>query len=299
MRVRLRVTKPSEWMHVRDLSLDVVEVGDEYCHVRMPSFDESIEIIDQARSAGKEWALVTPFLPDSVFEKTFVLVEQLGRRYGELNLVVNDYGLLHRVVTTLSGIPLNIAVGQMLVHSLEEFPWHDDILKDESPDMYNTWLLHGFVNRHVLQHFKKSCALKAVELNHLPHGIHSARFFSDHGVGVRFVTKYYPVAVARKCHAAAHHRIPPSEACADVCWRPYKLEIEQSYAVGPGARFVSPPATVSDEVRSWLIFGNVTCKPYEKDLDRDGFVDAEAIVVARHFVEEAELRNSIAKYQQL
>jgi len=89
---------------------DRLYCGIEFCERLLPRPARVLELAAAAQASGLAFTLVTPFLTDAGLPAAEALVDALALRGLAFEVVINDWGLLHR----LSGRSLHLALGRLL-----------------------------------------------------------------------------------------------------------------------------------------------------------------------------------------
>lgn len=298
MNVEVRITSKKQMEAIKDLPFDIVGIGNEYCPHKLCDIEEISEIIDICKKNQKKFRIVTAFLSNKTFNRTFDIVEKLANKYRGLEIVVNDYGFLKRIENLISKKNISVIMGQMLVHSIEEFLWVDDIVGQENDFIKNNLLLNGFANKVVIDSFKKSYNFKSIIINYLPHGMQSADYIKKEGIGVSFVDKYYTMGVARKCHVAMYNSTRPSSGCNELCNEAFKINISRAYDISnPKVKYKVVSNELKSKVKDWIVFGNAIFREYENELDINNYKDDEIILDYRYYSDCEQLNSRIQNFK--
>lgn len=297
MKVELRITRLDQLQQIKNLPFDIIGIGNEYCAHKLCNVEEIEKIICECNKIKKKFRIVTAFLTDETFDRVFNTITYLSEKYENLEVVINDYGLLKKTQEIILKNNIQILIGQMLAHSMEEFIWVNNIVGKENKFIKRSVLLNGFANSVVLEYFKKY-NLKSIILNYLPYGMISADYIKSFDVGVSFVDKYYTMAVARKCHIAKFNSILPSENCQKLCDKGLLIDISKEYNISDlENRYKLANEDLKGKVTKWPVFGNAILNLYKNELDLSKYYNDEIILDIRFYENLSDLTNAIKKYK--
>lgn len=86
--------------------------GSEMCQYRIPSEEDVREAYQYAMNKGYDFVLVTPYVPETGFQKIYPLLEWLEQNAKGTEVVVNDWGILYIIKTKFPN--LKPIVGRLL-----------------------------------------------------------------------------------------------------------------------------------------------------------------------------------------
>lgn len=301
MKLELRISNYDLLDEYLKRDIDIIGFGDEYCEWAIFNVPKLKEVVKKTLEAGKTVRVVTSFTTKECFENTVRLIEELGLISKEIEFVVNDYGVLQYLHK--KEIDNKIIIGQMLNHSLEEYLWSDEIIKQESEKVKNSWLYSNFSNESVIEYFKEKYHIAGGIFNLLPFGKKSAEVMQRANMQVNFSDKYYTMAVSRKCHQGKFYEIKPGKDCQKCCKNPFVACLEKTYAIHDIAeKFSIPKSEVLYKVHNWVIYGNAIYHLYPENanLELELFRDNGVMIIQDRFYDSLEkIEEKIIEYKEV
>lgn len=264
MKIELRVSKRSEFDNIKELPIDKISIGDEYCPNRFPGKEELLSMIEECNKRNIEWCIVTPFMSNKTIEKFFDILDCVVKKYTEINIIINDYGFMDSIMDKYHNTKFNVIMGNMLAYSYEGCPWHKKALSLENEFIRDNWVLNTFHSDSVVNYFKDNYNFKGICLNCTPEAINETKYFGEKGINVAFADKYYVISVSRNCHSARFNKVYPSKDCNSICDSFYSLVNKKFYNTGiEGGHYVDPHE--ESEIPTFHVAGNVTFTDYKQE----------------------------------
>lgn len=301
MKMELRlcnIEKLDTWLNSE---FDIISIGDEYCPWKLLSIENVKGVVEKIIASGKELIIVTSFVASAAFEKIINIIKDAKAVSDKIKYVINDYGLLVYLKDNKI-LSKNIIVGQMLNHSLEEYLWSEDVVKEETKKVKNNWLMSNYSSSRVIDFFMREFNIEGVIFNKLPYNQEGARIAKRCGCSIYFMDKYYTMAVARKCHAAKYNNLCPGHGCDKLCNKPLLGSLEKIYTIdNMSQKFVIPTEDVLEKTKNWIIFGNAVYKeyPYPLILKYSDYTDDMVIIMSQKYYDnDIEINMVVSSYKE-
>lgn len=297
MEIEIRLTKDEEFGQIKNLPIRKVGIGDEFCAHRFPNKTELFGIIRKCTDRNIGWSIVTPFMSNVAINMFFDIIDEIAKKYKEIDIVVNDYGFIQGLATRYQGVRFKVIIGHMLAQSYEECPWHEKGLAAENAFIHDNYLLNNFHNNHVINFFKSRYNMKGIELNCLPHAIQSAPYYIGQGLEVSFADRYYPASISRNCHSARFHKMPASGECRTTCDSFHKIENRKICVIDSECMKYDDPAA-GVEIPAFFVAGNAIFKDYEDNYSLPESDQVKVYIDYRFYQDAAGIAHRVAELQR-
>ncbi|MFC1690583.1 class I SAM-dependent methyltransferase [Nanoarchaeota archaeon] len=150
-------------------SFERIYFGDEFCQRLIPSKDEMLFVLDLCKQKNKKLTFVTPFLTEKYFQAYIGILRLISINMPNAEVIVNDFGLLNRIVGDKLLNHLKLSLGRLLVEQ-KKGP-RTELLKGEIPRKAYDYFKQTNVENSVLQEFLKQNRVNRIELDNVVQGI--------------------------------------------------------------------------------------------------------------------------------
>jgi len=274
------------------IDCDIIGVGDEGCVYKLPSPDDLPDIVDKVEETGLEFRLVTPFVPQSHFKYVFSLIQKLSELKNHVNIVINDYGLLHASQRLNIRNP-HFIIGHFLSATHEASPWFELMVSQESEFVKNI-CAQNFLNDSHLNTFLKRLGVVGIEAECLPNEVKSLQEIHERGLYIGLLLDFVPVTFSRVCHTSRFYRLHPPK-CRTKCNSPLVLQIThyREWWI-PRAEFKEISYELRQRIPKLYVYGNIVYRKSPIKLNKKlDFVDYVILDVKFYSLKELseEIRN--------
>ncbi|MGW7428213.1 hypothetical protein ACWGIN_01555 [Streptomyces sp. NPDC054861] len=232
MTVEVRLTTPGRLDEVLGLPVDAVSIGQEGCAAKLPDALTLRQALARIRQAGLRAGVVLP----AAWQRSSIRLTGLARDLagqGPLTVTVNDLG----TASALTDAGCELAAGLALMPGRP----HDADQAPRGP-------LEAPVFEEAYLHELATFGITALESDA------AALVPEKSGLTVRRLLDVTPLAWARSCPTARHHRLAPPD-CTSACDRPVDMAATHRWQLGHGHREPIPVADRPAQV-PLTVYGN-------------------------------------------
>lgn len=266
---------------------DVIAIGSEKCVYGLPASEELREQVQQIHSMGKQVRLVTPKTPEESFDRVLnVIKEALELQVDKIT--VNDYGILYAIKEFSTICESEITLGRGVSWCMEECPWYENLLRDESEFIVKTCLMSNMENNRKLD-LLVSMGVNSIEVEGF-NGVLKNMDIIRGKMKVLIHSDYPVISFSRACHSAKFRKETIGE-CYGNCNKLYKLEIDKGYnGKTPYPHF----AEVSDKAKNIMgnlyVSGNLVYAPKVNINDVSDYIrEEDTIILNMNMLENNEV----------
>ncbi len=233
--------------------------------------EEHIQYILQQ---GKSAKIELPILFETHFERVMEKVQQFFHL--PLNIVVNDWGTLHYLVSQQNLPHVSFSLGRQLVYSLMNCPWYEDILQNETDDIRKAYLQVNVDSDSILA-LLQQYGVKEIDLDMGPGMQESIQSLRKEGIAINAFLDYAMASMSRSCHTVRAYNESVGN-CGYLCNEAIYIEPRQRWN-----RFEDTMIRIAKENRQKLgeliVYGNIVVQnkewtgeePFEVDSICDDF----------------------------
>lgn len=191
---------------IKDMDYSVtwsnITIGDEGCIYSV--LNKGIkEIVLRAYDSGITVRFLTPFIPDKHMEEVYKIIEDISQKF-TLKVTFNDYGLLFRCKSLIEMGKIIPVAGRILIRSVIDCPWYDDLLKHEHPELKKAITGYSLIHSSkwkVLRQF----GISEIELNLVKSD--SIQILKENGFHITGYARGNLISVGRFCYSARWENI--------------------------------------------------------------------------------------------
>lgn len=287
MKVEIRVREYEELDRYLELKVDAISIGDDGCVHRLPNKSQVISLAEKILNSGKELKFVTPKAPQEHFECIMDIIERLTNFTKEYTLVVNDFGILEACNERDIKIK-NILIGRSISRAIEECPWSDDLVKNETKKM--EILTNNFPDSKKIQLLEKY-GVDGIESSLLTNSHYSFSWIKEAGWNVSAHLGSVTIAYSRNCQYAKYKKLKMKE-CKNDCKE--KIYIEMS-KVSNGTDFIPVIDKIDKNRLRFFLSGNILCRDNKIDVEQFNLRDIDNLVFSTNDYSLEELEAIIKK----
>ncbi|GAB1818229.1 hypothetical protein [Herbidospora sp. RD11066] len=261
--VEVRLSTPTRLPEALGLPVDAIGIGQEGCLTKLPDTDALLDAFAAIRATGRDAVLVSPIAWPRTAGTLVARVRAVAEG-GPLTVVVNDLGTL----LTLAGdrpAGCRLVVGLGLTRAR---PHSGDLSASAPPGaVVDTALLDELAGH----------GIDGVEVDVLT-DVSSV----DGGWQVRQVVDAVPVAYARSCPTARHHRTGPPD-CRELCETSYTITPRQRWRLDHGHLEPLPAGAAGPRLTVWgnAVYQSSDVSPHADHLIIDARRHAAGELAAR------------------
>ena len=215
MKIELSVTNLKDVDIALNMKVDAINFGNEGCGYRIPQVDQLIEILNKVGEHNMECRITLPFITQRFYEKTLESLRILSTERKKTTVTINDYGILHAASKESWSDSIEWVTGRHLGGSYSQVPWHEYLLKDESPSVQQQMKAHAMTNQTIID-FLKGYGVVGVEGNSLVDEMRSLYFIKKNGLKIYVRAEYSPVFTGNICTTSRYLKKPPP-SCSTYC----------------------------------------------------------------------------------
>lgn len=251
---------------------DTICLGHSGCIHKMAGLAE--EHIQYILQQGKSAKIELPILFETHFERVMEKVQQFFHL--PLNIVVNDWGTLHYLVSQQNPPHVSFSLGRQLVYSLMNCPWYEDILQNETNDIRKAYLQVNVDSDSILA-LLQQYGVKEIDLDMGPGMQESIQSLRKEGIAINAFLDYAMASMSRSCHTVRAYNESVGN-CGYLCNEAIYIEPRQRWN-----RFEDTMIRIAKENRQKLgeliVYGNIVVQnkewtgeePFEVDSICDDF----------------------------
>lgn len=223
-----------------------------------------LETADKIEENGRKFRLLTPFVPQKHVSSVLNLIENFSKEKNNTEITINDYGILYACQRLSHAKDNRFTLGHFLSQTTEESPWHENILRDESEAIKETYLRCNMENKRRMEVCKK-WGVHCIESAMFPHTSGHFREIRDLGVEILVFLDYYQIAFGRRCPVAKFYDIE-IPGCFSKCDEVLKLQLKLMYDKATH-RPMEPSEEARKDMPELYVCGNVAFAKIKPNMD--------------------------------
>jgi hypothetical protein len=200
-----------------------IGLGDETCiHQLFPSKD-LLKGLEKIAKAGRQARVVTPLISNLYIEKVANLIGDIVQLEIPIAISFNDYGLLYKCRNLVREPNKIFSLGRLLAKSVDNWPWKDRIVDNESKSVRNNLLQNNSCHDIKLA-FLKQFGVSSVELNYKPAQLAYLDGYKKNEIEILVHLDWILLAVSRSCPIVRYHALTIPN-CKSECQKTYLLDL--------------------------------------------------------------------------
>jgi len=214
-----------------------VYFGNEFCQHLIPSLGKLKRVYGVCQKKGVSLSLLTPYVTDKGIQRLKPLFNFLRASAPEVEVVVNDWGVLRLLKRSYPG--LRLVLGRLMNKMLRD-PRVTGLYKQTAPEAVIKTLSEPAMGGPLYQQFLRGLDITALEFDVLLQGVDFSSL-TDSGLAVSVYVPYGFVATGRVCMIGSMHLPKPKKFDVDI-----QCSLEcQEYTTE--LRYVSPVSKVDQK----------------------------------------------------
>lgn len=246
------------------LENEIIGVGSEGCvHELCVKAEEMIEYKNAFEKVENfHIRIITPRIPEEYMNKVVGYIEKLFTCFKVNSIIINDYGLLHRI-SKMNSFEIPIILGRTLIRTLSYVPWHSYILRGESEEKKSNLLQPNILHLEKLELYKKY-NVAGVELCATTNNIDTIKVLKENSI-MTFVNFDNIIATIGRTCPVARMLNEEVKQCKQLCRSALNVEFVKSQGIINTAKYETK---ISDEiVPRFLNLGSVVY--HKKCIDKE------------------------------
>ncbi|MGD9210590.1 MAG: hypothetical protein PVI90_07430 [Desulfobacteraceae bacterium] len=279
MKIEIRTDLNNDIDPLFDLPVDCIGIGSETCVHQLFPAAKLLKRLERIFSSGRMGRVITPLIPNPYIEKVADLIRQIIQLEFPIAISVNDYGLLYKCRSLHRRGEQEFCIGRLLAKSVDNWPWKDQIVKDEEPNIKDNLLQNNCCYNRKLE-FLKQYGVSSVELNLKPSQLKYLNVLEKYEFKILVHIDYILLAVSRSCPIVRQHKLSIPD-CMSACKDSYTLNLADREGLQR-----SNNTGVDDEVfRAYpelIVWGNGVYQKNEESLLYPTLRKADHLVITQY-----------------
>ena len=166
MEEALFITKIEDFKHIKT-SYSRLYFGNEFCEHLIPNVEVLTAVLERCKDKNMALSVVTPFVTDAGIEKLKKILDFLRIKEVDLEIVINDFGVLDLVQS--EKYDFNLVLGRLL--SRQKRDSRIDVVSNKLPAGLKQHFSFCYLDREEIIELLLDFGIKRIELDNLSSGI--------------------------------------------------------------------------------------------------------------------------------